>query len=803
MIKFKKLPLRYMRQHKKRNIMIIIGIALAMALITSITTLSQSLRASVDQRERRSIGDYHLQVRNMPYEKIKYLENNKAVEKIGLIKAEIKWSKDNIKILSGNDEFFRIISEDIEVGTFPKNEDEILISKDAAERINSDFKINETLKLYNKMYKLVGFLDDKSPMTAYVYSKSFNKEDNVDVYVSLYEKLKVREEIERLKNGSLKGYDVIVNEHLFKHMDKMLIGSLNKDSLVIIGVVYILIAITTVVIIYNIFTISIIERVREYGLLRAVGATRKQVMRMVLREGTIIAVVSILIGVFGGIGVIKGVIKVASKNPYSLVNNITFSADYMMILLSIVLGIVTIYLSLMVPAIKAFNITPLDAMDGKNSVIVEKVKKVNQGNISKLIFKGEGFIASKNLRRKKWKFRMSVIAMAISIILFTVVNGLANLVLNSDKISAGEGELTNMNVIISSDKNKDTTKVLSSLSKEIKGENYAERITKEYRPFETEVMVKSDNIGADLKNEFKIKKQDGSTKIKARIQCYNDEAYNNFEKYIETGSAKNIGDENNIIVYQSEKDIGREFDKKRILEYTKLKVGDSVTIKNREFKVVGVLKSLPIGKEDNAWTVRIFGGNHLLSVFQEENEIRLNNLFIKLNENKDKDKIKREIENKVAQYPFLKYQDIDNKMEQVKSGIWEVKFMLYTFICIIAIIATLNIINSIVTGVLTRKKEFATLAAVGMSNRGINKIVLLEGVLQCLTAWVYGTVIGLAIYYGVATLLSRQLEITIVVPFGTIIITILAMIIIVILSTYLPIRCLRNMNITEVLRMQE
>lgn len=803
MIKFNKIPMRYMKQHKKRNLMIIIGIALAMALITSVTTLFESMRASVVQRERMGIGDYHLQVKNMPYENVKYLENNKAIEKIGLIKDNRNSSKDSIKIFSVNDEYFRIISGKVEAGKLPKSEDEILISKDAAESIDRDFKLNGSLKIKNKTYKIVGFLDDKSPMTAYSYSKAFNKEDKVDVYLSIDEKLKVRDEIQRLKNGALKEYEITVNEHILEYMDKMVIGSLNTDTLGLIGILYGLIAISTVIIIYNIFTIPIMERIREFGLLRAVGATRKQIMRMVLKEGTIIAIISVVSGVLGGIGMVKGVIKITSKNPYSLVNDITVSTDYKMILLSIILGAVTIYLSLMVPAIKAFRITPLDAMGGNNSIEVENIKKINKGKLSKRIFKGEGFLASKNIRRKKWRFRLSVIAMAISIILFTVVNGLSNLILNSNEISAGEGELANMNIIISSDKNKDSSKILSALNEEIKSKEYADRITNVYKPIETETIIRSDKIGANLKDEFKKEDQGGNTKIKARIQCYNDEAFNNFEKSIGSGTSKNISDGNNILVYQSEKDLGREYEEKRILEYTKLKVGDSVTIKNKEFKVIGVLKSLPLGKEGNADTVRIFGGDNLLSVFKDENEIRLNDLFIKLNENKNKDEIKKEIRDKASEYPFIKYTDIDSKMEKIKSIIWEVKFMIYTFIFIIATIVALNVINSIITGVLTRKKEFATLAAVGMSNRGIDKIVLLEGVLQCLVAWIYGTVIGLILYYAAGTLLSRQMDITITVPIRTMAISIVAMIIIVILSTYAPIKSLKNMNITEALRMED
>ena len=58
-----------------------------------------------------------------------------------------------------------------------------------------------------------------------------------------------------------------------------------------------IVVIATIVVIYNAFQISVVERTRQFGLLRSIGATRKQIRQIVLREATFLAVIGIPIGI--------------------------------------------------------------------------------------------------------------------------------------------------------------------------------------------------------------------------------------------------------------------------------------------------------------------------------------------------------------------------------------------------------------------------------------------------------------------------------------------------------------------------
>jgi putative ABC transport system permease protein len=107
----------------------------------------------------------------------------------------------------------------------------------------------------------------------------------------------------------------------------------------LLGLVYALLALSVVVALFgivNTLTLSIQERVRELGLLRAVGATRKQVRRMVLLEAVITALLGALLGAVLGFVLAAGV--VATLDGFSV--SVPVAQIVGLVLLAALLGVV-------------------------------------------------------------------------------------------------------------------------------------------------------------------------------------------------------------------------------------------------------------------------------------------------------------------------------------------------------------------------------------------------------------------------------------------------------------------------------
>ena len=131
-----------------------------------------------------------------------------------------------------------------------------------------------------------------------------------------------------------------------------------------VAVVLVIIIVTSVFCIKNSFDISITEKIKQYGMLKSIGATQKQIKKNVLFEAAILGVVGIPLGILSGL--LASFILVHITNTLALNDGsglkLIFSVSFIAILASILLGIVTIYLSAVRSAKKASKFSPIDSI---------------------------------------------------------------------------------------------------------------------------------------------------------------------------------------------------------------------------------------------------------------------------------------------------------------------------------------------------------------------------------------------------------------------------------------------------------
>jgi len=185
----------------------------------------------------------------------------------------------------------------------------------------------------------------------------------------------------------------------------------------------------SIIVVSNAFRVSAGERSVQFGILKSVGATKRQITQTVVYEAVFLTFVGIPVGII--IGLLLQVVGVSiinhfmhviiqdDYNFYAMYGNqlIRFVFSGFALILSIGVSLVTVMVSAWIPARKAAKIPAISAIRGSGEVDVRNRKVFAVGLIGK-VFKTEGLLASKFLKRSKRNFRATVISLSFSVILF-------------------------------------------------------------------------------------------------------------------------------------------------------------------------------------------------------------------------------------------------------------------------------------------------------------------------------------------------------------------------------------------------
>lgn len=189
-------------------------------------------------------------------------------------------------------------------------------------------------------------------------------------------------------------------------------------------ILIVIIALATISLIYNAFSISVMERTRQYGMLRSIGATNRQILLSILYEGLIVSLPAVLLGaVLGYLGLF-----LAFDFARAMVPDLTYVLPGRTIqiepvislaplLLAALLCILTTLISAFLPARRAMKMTPIQALRMEKDVQL-KARQVKASGFWTRIFGPEGGLAVKNQKREKGHQRATVFSLALSVILF-------------------------------------------------------------------------------------------------------------------------------------------------------------------------------------------------------------------------------------------------------------------------------------------------------------------------------------------------------------------------------------------------
>ena len=602
------------------------------------------------------------------------------------------------------------------------------------------------------------------------YYGSFDNEEEL---------IKVHEELDKARYGTdFNSYLIALETDPIRNSG---IGNLGY----VVIVVCIIIVFTSVFCIKNSFDISITEKIKQYGMLRSIGATKKQIKSNVFYEATILGLIGIPLGLL--LGFIASYILIIVCNI--LLNdlltggiNMVLSYSVISYIVAILLGIITIYLSALKSARKASKISPIDSI--RNSANLKlKSKKLKTPKLINKIFGVGGEISYKNIKRNKKSYRTTIVSLTISVLVFIALTYFMNAFMSEIKQEVNATEY-NINYYI---KNNEEKNIINKINQTVKLDNI-----KNYS------IIRTTN-GTFNNPKYNIEHENINDNI--YIVSIGEEAYKKYLKSLNLNydDVKDKGilvDEIKYSVNKGDKIVNKQ---DRLYKYNK---GDIVSMNlyiepnetNINLSVGAISDVRPFGLQKNTEEVyfvvsdeyydKINGGSQYYNVYFDSSNAS------KLQE--DIDKILKE-----ERY------SVDNKEENVRimrNLILLIGIFLYGFITVITLISVTNIFNTITTSMELRKPEFAMLKSVGMTTKEFNRMIRLESIFVCTKSLIFGIPIGLAISYLIYLLLNQDGGLKYHVPFnGIIISSIFVLLLISILMKY-SISKINKQNTIETIR---
>ena len=840
-----RLTIKNLRLNKKRTIVTIIGIILSTALMVGIGLLFSSFQDLMIRDTIGYNGKYEANYGDVDLNKLNNIKDKDFTyfyeKPIGFSKIESSNEyKPYMYITSVNKEYFDELK--LIEGSFPKNENEAVISNHVITNGGLNYKVGDIVTFkYGKRniegngtlansefvdgefltnegthtYKIVGIVERSNfenysacGYTAFTLDVNSDK-GSVNLYVMFNKNKKIIKQSEELAKRLNYDNDINYNSTLLALYGESTYGNVMTTMVSMMMIMLSLVSIGCIIVIYNSFAISVMERKKEFGLLSSIGATKRQLSHTVFFEAVFVGVIGIILGILGayiGIGcvvlVINNLIGDMLEYKLYLVTNPLF------IIIPVIFMIIVIGASAFIPSRRASKVSPIEAIRQNDDIKINK-KKIRTSKLINKLFGIEGEIALKNIKRNKKKYRVTIVSLFISIVLFISFSSYMNYTLNTASSVMGEVPYDYQISYFGDDPNNDK-EALDKINEIVKSSD-----VKEYVSYSVgNLSIIGDYTYSDEYLDF-YNSAYGDDGIKALnnlkyqniyILVLDDNSYNKYKKLIGL-------DKDSVILlnrfkgvsYGNNKRVNYDipvinngninikicnFDDDDDVDTTKYcnKNIDNIFVTNKSFDLIEEFSYMD--------DFKLIVNKKLYDSISDSSTHYTQFNIISDNTN-NIDKLTKELD----KYSNVNYTNIKEAMKQANNLILVVKILMYGFISLVTLIGVTSVFNTISTSMALRKREFAVLRSIGLTNRGFNKILFFESLFFGMKSLIFAIPVSIGvtvfIHYALADMMSIS---TIIIPWKYIIISIVSVFVIVLLTMMYSTSKIKKHNIIEQIR---
>ncbi|MDB2151601.1 FtsX-like permease family protein [Clostridium butyricum] len=845
MKKYSYLVNKQFKVNRKKNILTIIGIVTSILLFVCVKYLTNFMQEVNIESAKQSIGNYEVILKDINLNEVEKIRNNVKVDKCGIYKLDKTMDinvGDTNKKLNIYSCDYTIINElfdgnlKIEEGNFPKSSNEIALTFSAKSELNK--KIGDIVNVDEKQYHIVGFYKDKedsvyNALTGISYFDNYNLNEDVNVAITVKNKKRILEDIKEIIKLSNINIEAKENLEKVNYNVRLIycygidiyenIGILQQEKIIEIFI-DLTIFILTLLFIYGVIRASLQERIQEISVLRCIGATKNKIRYLLIKECMILSLISLIIGIVLGhilLWIIINIIfqKVIGINTYG----VQFKPYYGVILNIIIVTFINIVIAMILPIIRAGKISPVEGSKA-NNLQAKRLKK-SKSKIIRFIFGYKGEIAYKNIVANRKMFYFITTILTIILLIFNCFTGFYLLNLKAyeynmkksydiDSNYSNEFSLDNVNSL------ETILNRRNNLKKEFEDLKILDEIfTNIIVPatITIEDVARNHQLSSNYQINNTIEDMGEVNKVKfnnAIILIYDKASINKIIPYIDSVTNSNLEykdfNENGFAVINSGyRNSKPPFIKNKNSQEVKLYLDE-------EYNVPIEANLLGFIDHDKLISSNRFGYYSNLTIIVSDDFYFANkkvmddlqsitrNINFSMNL---KDDIDSENALSISKELITKnggtYFETKESLKEDKKTIYASAVLIYITLFFITIIGGLNIINTRYINIILRKKEFGTFLAIGIQKDDLRKIIILEGIVQWFISSSIGTVLSLIILKVINVMFSYSVGEIHVIPFWIMIISILILLVINLLSSFLPYSKLKKLEINELIRNEE
>lgn len=838
---FNKVTLQSLKKNRTRTIVTIIGIILSAAMICAVTTFASSFYNYVLDNAIYIDGDWHGSAEDVNFETYEMIKtetkvsNHVFAEHLGYAKIEgcINENKPYLFVLGASDGFSDMMPIHITSGRYPASSSEILIPEHLYDNGGVELHIGDTVELalgkrmldgysmgqnnpfyvYDEnnetvpsgeklvveethSYTVVGFyerpsfenytapgytaitLADKQNGEQYHYSVWFKMNEAKDVYSFIEDN-----KLSGTTNSSVLRYSGVSRYTGFNSMILSL-------SIIVIG----LIMLGSISLIYNAFSISVAERTKQFGLLSSVGATKKQLRRMVVSEALMVSAVGIPLGILAGVGGIGITLLFVGNKFEALIGYpipLKLSVSVLSLVVAVVIALLTVLISAIVPSKRATKVSAIEAIRQSKDINV-KIKKVRTSKLTYKLFGLPGMLANKYYKRSRKKYRATVLSLFMSVVLFVSASAFTGAL--TESVTDSFGNVKYDIYIYGFEEefgNSSADELLSELKKD-KGVNkvaYGQGVSyiismspndvsKEYLEYYaasdmlsineiksvgvyTNFKFIDDDAFKDLLKEYNLNEADYfNTEAPLGIAVDSRVLFDStVGKYTSYNVLKSADTELKFTVekeidgyYLEREDIDEQGNQIYIYKNEeapeeKITLSAEEALVEKTAKIGKIIYDAPYFLDVNSRFAMLYPSS-MSETFMSPEFVKETgyDYYITTDTHVETMSAVDETLNNLG-LTRLRTRDVAADEEENRNIVIIIQVFAYGFIILISLIAAANVFNTISTNIALRRKEFAMLKSVGMTAKGFNRMMNFECILYGTRALLFGLPVSVGVSY--------------------------------------------------------
>ena len=853
---FNKVTLASLKKNRTRTVVTIIGIMLSAAMICASTTFVASMQDFVLRYTVYKTGDWHGAVYDAAYKDYEDIGGSGKVasatyaQVLGYARINSANERKPYLYVLGGDAasgYFETMPVHLTAGELPKNSSEIILPEHLATNGKVSYKIGDTVtfevgdrildgkrlgqinpfftydseiqvevkndkKLENtvaRTYTVVGIYErpafentDAPGYTALtVADRGADGQSPIDCHFKMKKPSAVYDFMK--ETGYTYAYRYAYNTDVLLYSGVSRIDSVTATLYSLAAIVIGLIVFASVSLIYNAFSISVSERTKQFGLLSSVGATKKQLRRMVTFEALAVSAIGIPLGILVGIGGIGITLLLLGDKFSSIVGKahipLRLCVSWESVVIAAVIALITVLISAWIPSKRATRVSAVEAIRQSMDVKADN-KPTRTSKLAYKLFGLPGVLAGKHYKRNRKKYRTTVVSLFMSIVLFVSAAAFTDYMMESaegglasdqfDLIYAAESDA-------SSAMTPDALLELLFSEQNVTGGTYTKKqflqgdISREYVTA----------MFADRFADFGMEREDAAPKnlsISGYLYFVADAEFNRLLEKYNLKEADYYDRDNPLgIALDRNIELDRRLEKYVTLDTLK---GDGCVIEGLYYveidgyyrkdsridengnKVVlyqnrdneSDIIELPYGESFAKYTLRsektieeapffvsrstpvainmIYPYSMLESVVPEAalNQFRNTEYFLtSSNHTASFENLATVLtENGLSSRQLFDYAA---NAETNRNVVTIIRVFAYGFIVLISLIAAVNVFNTISTNISLRRREFAMLKSVGMTQKGFSRMMNYE----CLLYGSKALLLGLPVSCGITYLIYR------------------------------------------------